>query len=320
MKYVFFLIINNLICFSIFSQNIEIFKTLEKSDTIKNFNVTMQVPKLLSVEMNNKVETIFYNQFEKHVVELVSFRDQELENDIKSGGPGAEYRSFTMDLFLKVFDVVYDENDIYVVYNQMFGSQYTRNRIGDNAFEDYYVKILRISDIKNEIKNKPIKSLFVNEENCDAFFSLIPFWLPECGKAKLNNFSGSLIGKSILIKDKVLVYVDNTFFDFKRFEDEENDCGKYPNIFGTIKKVEIPLDDIIKKYIKPKTIIKTQKSFFYSAPNKPKKMYLIKGDEIDVLDYYDYDFEKNIEFKSYLHVRYYGKKTIEGWIKKSDVE
>jgi SH3-like domain-containing protein len=39
-------------------------------------------------------------------------------------------------------------------------------------------------------------------------------------------------------------------------------------------------------------------------------MYLIKGDEVEVLE----------EKGEWLKVRYYGKKIIEGWIKKSDVE
>jgi len=39
-------------------------------------------------------------------------------------------------------------------------------------------------------------------------------------------------------------------------------------------------------------------------------MYLLKNDEVEVLE----------EKEDWLRIRYYGKKTIEGWIKKSDVE
>jgi hypothetical protein len=265
------------------------------------------------------LDKIFFNQFEKYISEVELIRDQELEDDNRGAGPGAEYRNFTIDVFYKVFDIVYDANDIYIIYDQKFESQYSGN--AETPYEDHFVKILRFGDINDEITNKPIKSLFWDDDNCDDFFRLMPFWLPECSKAKFNNFSWNLIGKSILIKDKVIIYVDNTYFEFKKYDDEENDCGRYPNIFGTLKKVEIQLDDKIKKYIKAKTIIKTQKSFFYSAPNKPTKKYLIKGDEVEIKKLSTHEPINNIHFNdSYLNVRYYGKNVVEGWIKKSDVE
>ena len=61
--------------------------------------------------------------------------------------------------------------------------------------------------------------------------------------------------------------------------------------------------------------INAQKSPIYSTPNTPTKMYLLKNDEVEILE------EKN----GLLKIRYYGngataRKIIEGWIKKSDVE
>jgi len=56
--------------------------------------------------------------------------------------------------------------------------------------------------------------------------------------------------------------------------------------------------------------INTPKSPIYFTPNTPTKMYLLKNDEVEVLE----------EKEDWLRIRYYGKKTIEGWIKKSDVE
>lgn len=58
-----------------------------------------------------------------------------------------------------------------------------------------------------------------------------------------------------------------------------------------------------------KTILVT-KSNLFNTPNVATKMYLVKGDEIEIL-------EKRSEW---LKIRYYGKKIVEGWIKKSDVE
>ncbi len=56
--------------------------------------------------------------------------------------------------------------------------------------------------------------------------------------------------------------------------------------------------------------ITVQKSIIHSAPNQPTQMYLIKGDEVEFLE----------EQGEWYKIRFYGKKTIEGWIRKSDVE
>lgn len=53
-----------------------------------------------------------------------------------------------------------------------------------------------------------------------------------------------------------------------------------------------------------------KKTIIYSSQNTPTKMYLLKGDEVEIIE----------EKDDWLKIRYYGKKTIEGWIKKSDVE
>ena len=52
------------------------------------------------------------------------------------------------------------------------------------------------------------------------------------------------------------------------------------------------------------------KATIYITPNTSSKMYLLKGDVVEILQ----------EKDDWLQIRYYGKKTIEGWIKKSDVE
>jgi len=56
--------------------------------------------------------------------------------------------------------------------------------------------------------------------------------------------------------------------------------------------------------------IKVTKANIYLNPSKKGKMYLLKGDIVELLE----------AQKNWLHIRYYGKKVVEGWIKKSDVE
>jgi hypothetical protein len=52
------------------------------------------------------------------------------------------------------------------------------------------------------------------------------------------------------------------------------------------------------------------KSNIYSISHISTQMYLVKGNEVEILESKD----------EWLKIRYYGKKIIEGWIKKSDVE
>jgi hypothetical protein len=58
--------------------------------------------------------------------------------------------------------------------------------------------------------------------------------------------------------------------------------------------------------------IESQKCILYATQSEVNitKMYLLKNDEVEILDIKD----------EWLKIRFYGKKIIEGWIKKSDVE
>lgn len=69
-----------------------------------------------------------------------------------------------------------------------------------------------------------------------------------------------------------------------------------------LSKVEVFLGT---KYSK----IKVVKSYIYSLPMQKTNIYLLKDDVLEIIE------EKDEWFK----IRYYGKKTIEGWIKKTDV-
>ena len=56
--------------------------------------------------------------------------------------------------------------------------------------------------------------------------------------------------------------------------------------------------------------IKVAKSYIYNLSMQQTKAFLIKGDPIEVLE----------QRGNWLRIRYYGKKTIEGWVKKEDVK
>jgi hypothetical protein len=90
--------------------------------------------------------------------------------------------------------------------------------------------------------------------------------------------------------------------EFARSEKIYFKDAKFPKLFET------ELNDI--DYSSYYTKVKVSKSIIYSKINVPTKKYLLKGDQIKVVK----------EKGNFLQFYYYGKKTIEGWIKKSDVE
>ncbi|WP_072682644.1 SH3 domain-containing protein [Arcobacter sp. LA11] len=68
----------------------------------------------------------------------------------------------------------------------------------------------------------------------------------------------------------------------------------------------------VKIYFKKYKIIKLEKQYLYNQPNKNSKtkMYLIKGDKVEILE----------EKDDWLYILYKGKKDIKAWIPKSAVQ
>ena len=119
-----------------------------------------------------------------------------------------------------------------------------------------------------------------------------------------------------IIFDSLKIYtsVFLKFFkiDFNSIEIVES--KQYPNI-NYYDRVRSPSKELLNffKKIAPEKIkkISCKKSNIYFSTNvdNPAKMYLIKGDEVILIK----------EKDQWIKIRYYGKKPIEGWIKKSDI-
>ncbi|MFN3785124.1 MAG: hypothetical protein ACK4R6_14495 [Spirosomataceae bacterium] len=77
---------------------------------------------------------------------------------------------------------------------------------------------------------------------------------------------------------------------------------KYKNITGLIPRMDVEGYNTFR--------ITKPKAYLYSSPNKPTKMYVLKGDDVELVDRQD----------DWLKIRFKGKKVVEGWIKRSDVE
>lgn len=71
----------------------------------------------------------------------------------------------------------------------------------------------------------------------------------------------------------------------------------------------ISLLPLIEQYSKYKTI-RIQKQPLYSSPNQKTKMYLLKGDKVEILE----------EKDDWYYILYHGKKDIKAWIPKRAIE
>lgn len=67
--------------------------------------------------------------------------------------------------------------------------------------------------------------------------------------------------------------------------------------------------DFLKSFMDIK-IIKSKKSTIYTNISKPSKIYLLKGDIVEILQKKD----------QWIRIRYYGNKVVEGWVKNSDTD
>jgi len=81
---------------------------------------------------------------------------------------------------------------------------------------------------------------------------------------------------------------------------------KFQRVISPPKFVQNFIIKLKKNVLKP---LKT-KTNIHSFPNSPSHKYFLKSDQVEVLEIRD----------TWIKVRYYGNKTIEGWIRKSDVE
>ena len=97
-----------------------------------------------------------------------------------------------------------------------------------------------------------------------------------------------------------------------------NFTGRDPDVYERIREIPLFVIESLRnnkkdweKYRLFVDFKKINKKVYLNIKlNQPTKMYLLKGDEVEVLEEQD----------DWLRIRYYGKKTIEGWIKRSDVE
>jgi hypothetical protein len=98
---------------------------------------------------------------------------------------------------------------------------------------------------------------------------------------------------SYLIKGDTIEVLEEKGFNLKI---------KYNNIIGFIPRIDVEGYNTFR--------ITKSKATLHSSLSVPTKMYLLKGDDVELID----------REGDWLKIRFRGKRVVEGWIKKSDVE
>ena len=102
-------------------------------------------------------------------------------------------------------------------------------------------------------------------------------------------------------------YGNTDIFDFNKIDKLPSKVKKDISQWKNKKDKREYLREFLDMDFKEITVIK---AIINSSPSIPSKQYLLKGDDVEILETKD----------DWLKIRYYGSKTIEGWIKKTDVE
>jgi hypothetical protein len=181
--------------------------------------------------------------------------------------------------------------------SSIYGSPFTYFGFWDSSYYGGLTKPKHISELKSTGRfiffyDDLLQDL--NQENKIGYDSLGNLYRPtrSCDWGFINNGTG-------------------IEFNFGSQPDEYKKVNKIPDyVLLSLKKNK---EDWIKylDFIEHKELkIEASKSTIHILPRKPTKMYLLNGDEVEIIE----------EKDEWLRIRYYGKKVIEGWIKKSDVE
>ncbi|WP_435357990.1 hypothetical protein [Emticicia sp. SJ17W-69] len=193
-------------------------------------------------------------------------------------------------------DTIYRGN--FIIYLSSKKHFYNYNHLMP-CYDCNYIVFERQNVLENKIKDNPLTFFYIEKEDRSSvyFYYLFAF------DKKSNRFR---LNKKLRIIDECL-------------SEEENFINKKKNLYLEDIDLNHDMNDEHPWYLdvpskdcsnNDEAKIIVTKSTIYSIPNKPSKMYLLKNDEVEILE----------EKDEWLKIRFYGKKIIEGWIKKSDVE
>jgi len=262
---------------SVFSQT-EKYKVLEYSNEKYRFGISMEIPNSRKLS----VEYLLKNEFEKERIDL---ENHQINRDKSYYSEQAVNIPYTKKYLI---DTVFQYNNILSLVYKVVEENATP------GLEDFYYDIytFKFDNEKAILMNK----LFYFNDDKENVFKQLEHILPKCKIFKTANLNNLIIQ---IDKNKYIILFWKGILDKK-------DCIENDKLMLLVDANKSILNSIIfsSKSIKIKVYLSS------SPQNAPTKMYLIKGDEVEIIE----------EKDEWLKIRYYGKKTIEGWIKKSDVE
>lgn len=226
------------------------------------------------------------------------------------------------DIKIKDYETVINKNKISIKFNKIIDGQEYEDKRG--RIRPYTQKISAFISIND--------SKYVNFYNKSS--------IPVIGQRVIpiicKNKNKIIIGIMLMYSDYSNHYPWYINFtpNFYEFSDDKikkhnilNNIFKLNGRYGNIINDEEITNRIIYPYYSKEKIldklykekiceiykiknIKQQKQLLYKTPNKKTKMYLIKGDKVEILK----------EKDNWLYILYKGKKDIKAWIPKSAVE
>ena len=268
---ILFLLLSN---FNSFSQKKE---TLQYYNESLRFEISMEIPIIENIFVKNLLK----KRFESERKELENYQKKRDKSYFSKRAVNMTYVTF-----YSIDTIFYNTNEITIVYDVKIENATPR-------VEDYFYDIFHVN-LNNE-DSEIISTKKYLDKDKKTIIQFIEKKLPKC-KLMANADLDSYIVEVKKNEFQILIW--------KGLLETE-----YENCINQKKWVQVGTNDQIYKLLFSTKKIE-RKSYIYLKPNNISNMYLIKGDEVKIIE----------EKDEWLKIRYYGKKTIEGWIKKSDVE
>jgi hypothetical protein len=268
---ILFLLLSN---FNSFSQKKETLQYFNKS---LRFEISMEIPIIENIVVKNLLK----KRFESERKELENYQKERDKSYFSNRAVNMTYVTF-----YSIDTIFYNTNEIIIVYDVNIEN-------ATPGVEDYFFDIFHIN-LNNEDSEIISTKKYLNKDK-KTIIQFIEKKLPKC-KLMVDADLDSYIVEVKKNEFQILIW--------KGLLETE-----YENCINQKKWVQVGTNDQIYKLLFSTKKIE-RKSYIYLKPNNISNMYLIKGDEVEIIE----------EKENWLKIRYYGKKTIEGWIKKSDVE
>ncbi|WP_435355899.1 hypothetical protein [Emticicia sp. SJ17W-69] len=250
----------------------------QHNDSIYHFELLFEKIQTNNTITNQKLNKEIFKLFQSKVKVILNYQKKYKKNKREYFPYVTTYQVDTLLRYNDIISIVYKVNE-------------------ENAtpgLEDFFYEIFNFKLIDSQAIF--FEKRYFYKENNAKIQQIIEQQLPQCkifDQANLNRTIIQIQKNQFL----VLIWKGLLDLDYIRCIDDkfwvkiENNFNNLNSIVFSTKKIK-------------------DKVFLNTTPNTLTKMYLLKGDEVEIID----------EKDEWLKIRYYGKKTVEGWIKKSDVE